>query len=57
MVADSCKLFCLLSNNYYNSATVASGGTTEIQLTSGMGNFIFVLIFKLIFSATACGFR
>ena len=43
VVFDSCKLFCLLSNNYYNSA-VASGGSTEIQPTSGMNSFIFVLI-------------
>ena len=44
MVADSCKLFCLLSNNYYNSATVAGGGSTEIAPLSGMSSFIFVLI-------------
>ena len=43
VVFDSCKLFCLLSNNYYNSA-VASGGSTEIVTISGMSSFIFVLI-------------
>lgn len=44
VVFDSCKLFCFLSNNYYNSATVVSGGSTEIVTISGMSSFIFVLI-------------
>ena len=40
VVFDSCKLFCFLSNNYYNSATVAGGGSAEIRPTSGMSSFI-----------------
>ena len=39
VVFDSCKLFCFLSNNYYNLA-VAGGGSKEIRPTSGMSSFI-----------------